>query len=253
MNNRIPPYVPFKTLRAHLEGLISAGLTALPKQLTKETVKDFVPFTVSQLLGAYRFMALIDAEGTPLSALVRIVEVGEPKALKDQLKPVLKDAYGNLFDQLSADATQKELDAILGTYGINGNTLEKARTFFLHSAEFTGIPLSSRLRGRKGRKVNDQPVQEAQNTQSEETVIEKQPAASQKRTRKRDADMHIGKGESKMVRLKTGGTLTLSVSANVKLFDLEGDDRDFVYRLIDEMKAYEKGGGTAMNIAKIAS
>jgi hypothetical protein len=42
-----------------------------------------------------------------------------------------------------------------------------------------------------------------------------------------------------VIPLKSGGTLKLSASA--KFFDLERTDREFVFELLDRLKAYEKG------------
>lgn len=44
--------------------------------------------------------------------------------------------------------------------------------------------------------------------------------------------------EPRTVQLQSGGHLTLTVSVDV--FDLTGDDRDFVFKLIDELKNYTK-------------
>ena len=45
-------------------------------------------------------------------------------------------------------------------------------------------------------------------------------------------------GESKTIALRGGGTLTLS--ASVKFFDLPKAERDFVFKLIDELAEYEE-------------
>ncbi|MCZ6879325.1 MAG: hypothetical protein O7G29_14425, partial [Acidobacteria bacterium] len=43
--------------------------------------------------------------------------------------------------------------------------------------------------------------------------------------------------ESRKVQLKSGGTLRLELS--IDIFDLDEKDREFIFRLIDELKEYE--------------
>lgn len=51
-------------------------------------------------------------------------------------------------------------------------------------------------------------------------------------------------GASRAVSLREGaGVVTLTVSVN--LWDLEGEDRDFVFGLMDALKRYEKGESPA--------
>jgi hypothetical protein len=49
--------------------------------------------------------------------------------------------------------------------------------------------------------------------------------------------------ESRTVRLRSGGALSLSL--DVKFLELSREDREFVFRLLDEIAAYEQGGGSA--------
>ena len=43
------------------------------------------------------------------------------------------------------------------------------------------------------------------------------------------------------MRLRSGGALSLSL--DVKFLELSREDREFVFRLMDEMTAYEQPGG----------
>jgi len=45
------------------------------------------------------------------------------------------------------------------------------------------------------------------------------------------------------VRLRSGGALTLST--DVKFLELSREDREFVFSLLDQMAAYEQGGGNS--------
>jgi transcriptional regulator with XRE-family HTH domain len=49
-----------------------------------------------------------------------------------------------------------------------------------------------------------------------------------------------GQEEYVTVKLRSGGTITLK--ADVNLFKLKGEDRAFVFTLIDQLQAYEEGG-----------
>jgi len=48
-------------------------------------------------------------------------------------------------------------------------------------------------------------------------------------------------GNSHTVELRSGGKLTLILSVN--MFDLVGEDRDFVFQVIDECQQYESRRG----------
>jgi hypothetical protein len=101
-------------------------------------------------------------------------------------------------------------------YGLSGATHNKALSFFLQAAQFAGMPLSVLLKAKT-----------------------RTAAFGHKRAAPAAAATETPAALSKTVRLRSGGTLT--VTASLDLFSLGGEDRKLVFDLIDRLQEYESG------------
>jgi hypothetical protein len=121
------------------------------------------------------------------------------------------------------------------SFGVGGETVDRAVRFFMGAVTYLDIPVSALLRKtshggfarRRGRtpKVQAPP-----------------PAADGRHV----ADGRQGQGgSSRVIELKSGGTLTLSASLNYLSLSLA--DREFFNDLIDRLDEYEKGAGQGPN------
>ncbi len=204
------PYVPFKTFLTAIEGFERG----LPGQLDRSLWPSYSGAIQGQLLNAFRFLGLVDEGDCPTPALRELV------ARRDQrrvlLRGLLEKEYGALIALDLAHGTPRQLDDAMRQYGLSGVTHKKAISFFLQAGTYAGLPLSPLL---KGRTRTAAPARRAQ----------VQPAAVAKPS--------DGPQLSRSVRLRSGGEVT--VSATVDLFNLDSDDRRFLFELIDRLRDYE--------------
>jgi hypothetical protein len=204
------PYVPFRTFLSALENL-EAGL---PNQIDRSLWPSLSGAVQGQLLAAFRFLALSDDSGSPTAALRELV--ASPEARKRGLRRVLEKGYPELIALDLTRTSPRQLEEAVRRYGYTGATLRKAMSFFLQAAGYADLPLSVLLRKKTRR-------------------------GGLRRAAPRHAPSRPAAGESRTLRLRSGGTLTLAT--DVKFLELSREDREFVFRLLDEMSAYEQGGG----------
>ncbi len=205
------PYVPFKTFLTALDAL-EAGM---PNQLDRSVWPSYSGAIQGQLLGAFRFLGLMDEGNCPTVALRELVSKRE--ARRDLLRALIERHYRTLVALDLARTSPRQLDEAMRQYGLSGATHKKAVSFFLQAAQFAGLPLS---------------------------VLLKAKTRTAAFGRRRPAAAAAGAPENasaltKTVRLRTGGTLT--VTASLDLFSLGAEDRRFVFDLIDRLQEYESG------------
>lgn len=217
------PYLPFKTFLGALDMLDSHGM---PNKIDRSVFPSQSGVMQGQIVTTLKFFDLINDHGAPSDTLEKLA--AEKENRKDLLKPLLTKYYHDLIKLDLTKTSPSQLDQAFDNYGVTGDTKKKAKTFFIKSAQFVGLPLSALLTrktrssgGNRRRRATTPRTQEEQNGGEVET---------QQRT---------STGTTKTIQLKSGGQLTLSLSVN--LFDLEGDERKFVFNLIDQIQGYERG------------
>ena len=137
-----PPYIPYLTFKNFIQWLEVDGI---PLQFDRTAwEKKYSGSTGPQLLTALRFLGLLREE-RPTPELERVIEVrGEDR--KNLLRDVLKDAYTAVnFEELPR-ATPGMLRTWMMSFGIEGDTVRKAESFFVNAAKDLDIPLSPNLR-----------------------------------------------------------------------------------------------------------
>lgn len=214
------PYPPFKTFLTTLDHLNAIGV---PHIIDKTVFPSLSGIMKSQVLGAYKFLGLIDEHGKPANDLGSLTSAKDRKTV---LKDILKKRYAALVSLDLTKVSPTQFDRVLAEYNVTGATQRKAKSFFIKAAQLAELPLSPLLTqktrssgaGRR-RKSNE----------GREQIIVK-PSANGDQT---------DSGKSKTITLQSGGQLTLSLTVN--LFDLEGPDREFVFDIIDKIQNYQKG------------
>jgi hypothetical protein len=208
-------YIAFRTFL----GAIDALQHGVPKKLDRTIWRNQSGVVQSQIMMAFRFFGLVDAEDRPTPALERLVD--HPEKRVEHIAALLQHGYRDLIAHDLTKMSPKMLEQAMEQYNVSGDTRRKAITFFLQAARFAELPmhplLSAQIRSaapskrrRKAREGNSRP----------ETPLSQL-------------------GTSKVILLDSGGTLTLSVAADV--FSMSAEDRSFVFGLIDELQKYEKG------------
>lgn len=206
----VVPYVPFKTFLTAVDAL-EAGL---PNQLDRSVWPSYSGAIQGQLLGAFRFLGLMDEGHCPTPALADLVS--KRGARRELLRGLIERHYRTLVALDLTRTSPRQLDEALRQYGLSGATHKKAVSFFLQAAQFAGMPLSVLLKAKTRTAAFGHKRATAAATAAPETP---------------------GAPLSKTVRLRSGGTLT--VAASLDLFSLAGEDRKLVFDLIDRLQEYE--------------
>jgi hypothetical protein len=210
----IVAYVPFKTFLAAIEGFERH----MPVQIDSSVWPTYSGAIRSQLLGAFKFLNLIDDKGHPNMFLKGLVE--DKANRKATLRKVIETSYKPVISAGLQHMTPKMFDDLMDAYGMTGDTQKKVSSFFLQAAKYAEIPMSPLLSKKRAGTTRKRKL-----TEGEEF----------------DGDIFYAsssaQGNSRTVELKSGGKLTLILSVN--MFDLVGEDRDFVFQVIDECQQYE--------------
>jgi Family of unknown function (DUF5343) len=220
-------YAPWQTFVNSLNQLKNG----VPSQIDRTVFPGMAGAVQSQLFAGFKFLGLMDDLGKPKERLHALATADDEKR-KVLVAEMLKERYDKLFAlDLKQSTLAQVLQVLADSYGVGGDTREKALRFFLAAAEFSGVELSSYILGAKrssgprkkrgnGTPTSRQPRITADEAVDEFEEVETAPA-----------------GTSKTISLKSGGTVT--VSASLDVFSLKPDDRAFVFDLIDKLNAYE--------------
>src|ERR1041384_1451132 len=152
----VAPYVPFSTFETGLDKL--AALGGLPPKIDHTVFQQMGGLAKGQVISAFKFLGLIDGNGTPAPLLSELVLDKDKR--REIMRALIKSQYPNITEQDLATMSPSQLDAKLEDegYNVKGSTKQKARTFLLKAAEFAGIPLSKLLtakgpRGPRGKRA----------------------------------------------------------------------------------------------------
>lgn len=220
-------YVSWATFKNAIEGLVQG----VPNVIDRTAFPGLSGGVQSQLLAGLKFLGLINDSNKPAPALYALT-VPDESARKQKLKEILEERYADLFALGLVNTTPSELNAtIAASYNVSGDTRDKAIRFFLSAVTYVGVPVS-RLFKQPGTESNGRVTRRRSSPRVRmslpQNATNDDPAANKP------------SGTSRAVKLRSGGTLTLI--ASLDLFLLTAQDRAFVFGLIDELDAYEKGG-----------
>ncbi len=212
-----PPHLAFTTFLGGLETLDQG----LPQKLDRTAWPSQSGTNQAQLLRALRFFHLTDGDDQVQRSLDELIVAKADR--KGHLRTLLEAAYPKLVSLGGANATQQQLQDAVGEFGIDGATRRKAMTFYLQAADYAEIPVSThwpaiKKRGTSGAKKRAGGSKRSAGSSS--------PAGSKPPA-----------GDTKIVTLKSGGTVTLNIS--VSIMSLSAEDREWVFDLIDMLGKYE--------------
>ena len=215
----IPPYIAYRTFSNFLRELRARGL---PARIDRSVMAHKSGTVQSQLLLALRYLGLIKESGQPTQRLKRLLESDHPER-RAVLHEALEASYSFVFSPGFGleTATSHQAEELFERTGASGETVRRCLSFFLAAAKESGISVSPYIKPHQRRKSGSRkrvPV----NTGPTKSVPSSPAVES----------------EAKKIRLKSGGSLRLELSD--KVFDLDERDREFVFRLIDQLKDHEK-------------
>lgn len=138
-----PPYIAFPTFLSFIKGLGEAGV---PSRIDKSLLRNMSGSNQSALLSALKWFALIDDSGRHGDRLDLLVKAGDKAG--EVLRGMLPDAYLFMSDGTIdvARATGAQLEEKFREYGISGETVAKAMSFFLAACKEAGMTVSSHIK-----------------------------------------------------------------------------------------------------------
>jgi hypothetical protein len=212
-------YVPFKTFLSAIESLKQG----VPVNINRTVWPTYSGVMISQVLGTFRFLGLIQQSGVPTDDLHKLVD--EEANRKALLRKLIVRSYTFLAKR---DLTKMDLGSLqnaMREYDVTGATLKKAITFFLQLTRYAELPMSpyllkqTRVSGpRKRRNATSRTTQNGDD-RADDFIV---PPSS---------------GPSKTISLNRGVSLTLQTSADT--FQMTPEDRGFVLKLLDQIEEYE--------------
>jgi len=212
-------YAPFKTFQSAIESLEHG----VPQRIDASIWPSYSGAIRSQLLGAFKFLGLIDESGKPSESLKELVE--KKVTRKATLRKILETSYPQLIGMNLKTSTPKQFDEAMRRFEVQGQTLVKATSFFLQAAKYSELPISPLLLERK-----------RTNGARRQRLVGGAPTRAQEEI---EEEIESGAlGTSKAVQLESGLTLTVTVSGN--FLDLTPRDREFVFGMIDKLDDYGK-------------
>ncbi|HYJ88792.1 MAG TPA: hypothetical protein VEW46_22200 [Pyrinomonadaceae bacterium] len=217
---KAPAYLPFKTFLSALDRLAQG----MPNEVDKECFPTYSSVVQGQIIGALRFFELIDDNGVPNgTVLERLAQQKTVGGRKANLLPLLKSGYSEVIKLDLAKLTPSKLDAAFENYAISGDTKRRAKTFFIHAAQFVGLGLSPLLT-RRTRSLTGKKKRPARPTDPELA------------TRHQES---IGTNSDESVTIQLSGGVTLTVTLAGKLLRLNKQDREFAFGIIDSIISHK--------------
>lgn len=216
-SKRIPPYLAFKTFLNSLDAL-SQGV---PPKLDRSLWKGQSGINQGLIMSAYRYFGLVNANDESTPDLVLLAQHPEKRPAK--LRDLIKEQYLIVLEK--GDITKSTMrmleDAFGAVYPVQGDTKQKAITFFLKAAKFADFPLSPYLLTQL-RDAAKKP-RRAKRNQNGDDASTPTPAL-------------IQGVSSNTVQLVGGGQVTITISANP--FTMPTEDRNFFFSLVDALQKY---------------
>ena len=227
----IAPYVSFKTFQSGVQALRSHGL---PAKIDRSVWMTKSGADQTALLSAFRFLCLIDSQDLVQPTLRKLADAQEASdAEKGVLGGILRTSYAKLFELNLETLTPTQFSEAIENYGPTGSTRERSERFFLKAAKHCGIKMSGRLKSRKPRATGSKG-----NGSNAQRSVRRTPGQQQQRQPGQPRQDEQAPKAMKEIELpQAGGKLTLSGTFNT--FELVGDERDLVFKIIDAMKGFE--------------
>jgi hypothetical protein len=225
-----PPYnLAFSTFNNFLA---KADPETLPPKIDRSYLGSMAGNVQTYLMAALRSFELIEPDRTVTPALKELTK--NPDGRPGLIADLLAKFYPEMVELGKNNATVLQLEEAFRKFGLAGNTIRKAATFYMHAAQYAGIPLSVHWTVRK-----------AGSGHREEGASKRRGKPTGRSAAQGQSTVRTPGGDSRSLTLRSGGTVTLTVSVN--LFDLSREDRTFVLKLIDEMSDYDLEAGNRLH------
>lgn len=140
---RTPPYVSFKSLLTLVEELKTNGI---PPQIDRSVLSRFSGGLGSQLVMAMKSLGMVTEDNKPTPRGVAAIKAFGTDMFAIELRPLIEQAYPFLRGIDLSEATPSMFATAFKTgTGAKEDVLRKCRTFFIHAAQYVGIPIGPRI------------------------------------------------------------------------------------------------------------
>jgi len=179
----------------------------------------------SRLLLALTYLGLITPRGRPTEKFKKLVTADE-NTRQDALKEIITSSYGFLFNNKIdiTDASSSQVEELFQRTGSSGETLRRSISFFLSLAKESGIAVSPYIKPHRNKRRR-QPLSPIA-TAIEPVVLPET-----------EGRMPYPDSSSKEILFSSGGNLKMEMRINI--FDLNTEDRNFIFEMVDVVKSYE--------------
>jgi hypothetical protein len=216
-------YVPFRTFIGALDSLAQG----VPHVIDRSIFPQMSGVTQGQVMGALRFLGLINAQGKPSAELHALATQKDKR--KENLRRVIEHAYPELIQSDLSKATPSSLNQAFEKFAVTGETNQKAKSFFLQAAKECGIALSPYLL-KVTRTVSKRKKSAPQAAKDQTPGLPDNDDAL-------DQSLNMtAPGVKKVIYLDNSAVLTLTVDRNFG--ELPSKQRRFVNELIDKMEDF---------------
>lgn len=136
------PYVSPPTF----EGFLAKLKPVAPARVDKSLFNGYSGSAIAQIMGALKFLRLIEEDGTTLPGLQELMDT-EGESRQAFFQAAIRDCYQFMSDGFDLKtATQGMLDEKFKEAGASGDTIRKCSHFFLWMAKEAGFELSTQLK-----------------------------------------------------------------------------------------------------------
>jgi hypothetical protein len=137
----VPPYISFSSLAKLWKRLQEEGT---PPRIDRSYLDTFSGGYQSQVLATLKSLDLIGKSGEVMPTLTQLAE--RPDERPSMVAELVKRFYPEPVRLGTLNATQGQLEEAFREYGIAGDTMRKAVSFYLAAAKFGNIQLSKHFR-----------------------------------------------------------------------------------------------------------
>lgn len=219
----------FNTTLDHL------GAVGIPNLLDRNALpSSFSGSSKYEMLGTMRFFDLIDKDGKPDRD--RLSKLVNADTRTEALREMLEVYYRGLFALPLSSAGPTELQRWFAE-NATPSTVGKAKAFFLALAKQTAVPMHTMVA--KGARVATGSVRRKRKRRPNGGSVDSTTPSEIRNEEQANATSPAGRTARTVALRGASGSVTVSVTAD--LWELDGEDRDFVLFLMDVVKAWERG------------
>jgi hypothetical protein len=231
-----PPYISFLTFKNMIDWLERENI---PLRFDRSFwQKKYSGSVGPQLMAGLRFLGLLKGD-MPQPDLDQLVEAKGGDERKAKLADILQRTYTAInFGELPR-ATPSLLTEWFRSYNLEGDTLRKAESFFINACKYADVPLSNAIRKKARNKPPKANLGVSKDRRKNVRSGEISPPSGKIAEPPEPLGQKQGEqGNLARIALNSGGEVTLGLS--VDLFNLNENDREFVFKLIDLVRNYQK-------------